>query len=46
MEFLRFSKGDKIIGVRRISMVSRVKVFSNCTITITFTWSCTKMSGS
>lgn len=44
--FLNFRIGGRMIGVRRIIRVSDVKVLRSRAVSITFTWSCTKMSGS
>lgn len=45
-EFLRSSRRGRIIGVRRVSRVNSVKVLRSSTVSITFTWNCTKMGGS
>lgn len=45
-EFFSLSRGGRIMGVRRITSVNGVRVFRSSVISITFTWICTKMSGS
>lgn len=46
-EFLRlFDSRGRIIGVDRIARVSSISVFRTNGRSITFTWICTKMSGS
>lgn len=45
--FLRlFDSSGKIIGVDRVARVSSMNVFRISDISITFTWICTKMTGS
>lgn len=45
--FLRlFDSSGKIIGVDRVARVSSINVFRISDISITFTWICTKMTGS
>lgn len=45
--FLRlFARRGKMIGVSRVVRVSSINVFRTIDWSITFTWICTKMSGS
>ncbi len=45
-EFLKLNRRGRMIGVRRVRRISGMDVFKSMVIFITFTWSCTKMSGS
>lgn len=45
-EFLKLNRRGRMIGVRRVRRISGMDVFNSMVIFITFTWSCTKMSGS
>lgn len=45
--FLRLSESSgKMIGVSKVARVSSIDVFRTSNRSITFTWICTKMSGS
>lgn len=44
--FRLFERNGKMIGVRRVVRVSSINVFRTNGRSITFTWICTKMSGS
>lgn len=44
--FRLFARSGKIMGVSRVIRVSSMNVFRTIDWSITFTWICTKMSGS